>query len=110
VFFYELHEATRTSSPMSSSPATTRWTDEFFKLVQAIRRRIQDNYEDDTLIEAIAVHWATTAVFVSDERRRRRSRAVARARGPRLPSCRASARSSRSLTRTPMAAVRTESV
>ena len=44
--------------------------DEFFELVQSIRRRVQDSYEDDTLIEAIAVELERDHgfIFVSDER------------------------------------------
>ena len=44
--------------------------DDFFELVQSIRRRIQDNHEDDTLIEAIAVELEREHdfVFVSDDR------------------------------------------
>ena len=44
--------------------------EEFFELVQSIRRRVQDTYEDDTLIEAIAVELERDHgfVFVYDER------------------------------------------
>ena len=44
--------------------------DEFFELVQIVRRRIQDAYEDDTLIEAIAVELEREHgfIFVSDDR------------------------------------------
>src|SRR5690349_6130776 len=44
--------------------------DEFFELVQSIRRRIQDTYEDDTLIEAVAAELEREHgfVFISDER------------------------------------------
>ena len=44
--------------------------DEFFSLVQTIRGRIVDSYEDDTLIEAIAVVLERDHgfVYVSDER------------------------------------------
>ena len=44
--------------------------DEFFSLVQDIRRRVQETYETDTLIEAIAeeleLHHGFT--FISDDR------------------------------------------
>ncbi|HLA16862.1 MAG TPA: hypothetical protein VJZ72_08165 [Candidatus Limnocylindrales bacterium] len=45
-------------------------TDEFFTLVQAIRGRIVDSYEDDTLIEAIAAVLERDHGFVhvSDKR------------------------------------------
>jgi hypothetical protein len=44
--------------------------EEFFELVQSIRRRIQDAFEDDTLIEAIAVELERDHgfTFVSDSR------------------------------------------
>ena len=44
--------------------------DEFFELVQSIRRRIQDSYEHDTLIEAIAdeLEREHEFIFVSDDR------------------------------------------
>jgi hypothetical protein len=44
--------------------------EDFFDLVQAIRRRVQDDFGEDTLIEAIAVELERDHgfVFVSDER------------------------------------------
>ena len=44
--------------------------DEFFEVVDSIRRRIHDTYEDDTLIEAVAreLEREHGFVFVSDER------------------------------------------
>ncbi|HSO30270.1 MAG TPA: hypothetical protein VLS28_10230 [Candidatus Sulfomarinibacteraceae bacterium] len=44
--------------------------EEFFTVVQSIRRRIQDNYETESLIEAIAVELEQDYgfVFVSDDR------------------------------------------
>jgi hypothetical protein len=71
VFFYELHEG---DDEIFSDVLLVRDDemdpDEFFELVQTIRRRIQDTYEDDTLIEAIAVVLEREHgfVFVSDER------------------------------------------
>jgi hypothetical protein len=71
VFFYELHEG---DEDIFSDVLLVRDDemdpDEFFELVQTIRRRIQDTYEDDTLIEAIAVVLEREHgfVFVSDER------------------------------------------
>jgi hypothetical protein len=43
--------------------------EEFFELVQSIRRRIQDNYSHDTLVEAIAVELERDHgfIFVSDD-------------------------------------------
>ena len=44
--------------------------DSFFELVQSIRRRIQDSFEQDTLIEAIAEELERDHGFIpiSDER------------------------------------------
>ncbi len=69
--FYELHEG---DEDVFSDVLLVRDDemdpDEFFELVQSIRRRIQDNYEDDTLTEAIAVELERDHgfVFISDER------------------------------------------
>jgi hypothetical protein len=71
VFFYELHEGDEdVFSDVLLARDDEMDPDEFFELVQAIRRRIQDTYEDDTLIEAIAVQLERDHgfVFVSDER------------------------------------------
>ena len=69
--FYELHEG---DEDVFSDVLLVRDEemdpDEFFELVQSVRRRIQDSYEDDTLIEAIAVELERDHgfVFISDER------------------------------------------
>ncbi len=71
MYFYELHEG---DEEVFSDVLLVRDDemdpDEFFELVQSIRHRIQDSYEDDTLIEAIAVQLERDHgfVFVSDER------------------------------------------
>jgi hypothetical protein len=71
MYFYELHEG---DEDVFSDVLLVRDDemdpDEFFELVQTIRRRIQDTYEDDTLIEAIAVELEREHgfVFVSDEK------------------------------------------
>ena len=71
MFFYELHEG---DEDIFSDVLLVRDDemdpDEFFDLVQSIRRRIQDTYEDDSLIEAIAVELERDHgfVFVSDDR------------------------------------------
>ena len=71
MYFYELHEGdddvfsdVLLASDVEYSP------EDFFELVQEIRRRIQDSFEDDTLIEAIAVELEREHgfTFVSDER------------------------------------------
>jgi hypothetical protein len=45
-------------------------SEEFFTVVQSIRRRIQDSYQTDSLIEAIAIELEQDYdfVFVSDDR------------------------------------------
>jgi hypothetical protein len=71
VYFYELHEG---DEEIYSDVLLVRDTEmdpeEFFDLVQSIRRRVQDSYADDTLIEAIAVELERDHgfTFVSDER------------------------------------------
>ncbi len=55
MFFYELREG---DDAIFSDLLLTREeemdADEFFEVVQSIRHRIQDSYEEETLIEAIA--------------------------------------------------------
>ena len=71
MYFYELHEG---DEDIFSDVLLVRDDemdpDEFFELVQSIRRRVQETYEDDTLIEAIAVELEREHgfVFVSDEK------------------------------------------
>jgi hypothetical protein len=71
VYFYELHEG---DEEIFSDVLLARDDeidpDDFFELVQSIRRRVQDAYEDDTLIEAIAVELEREHgfIFISDER------------------------------------------
>jgi hypothetical protein len=71
VFFYELHEGDEEIfSDVLLFRDTEMEPEEFFELVQSIRRRIQDSYEDDTLIEAIAVELERDHgfIFVTDDR------------------------------------------
>jgi len=71
VFFYELHEGDDEVYSDVLVVSESEWEpDEFFELVQSIRRRIQDTYEHDTLIEAIAVELERDHgfVYVSDDR------------------------------------------
>ena len=71
MFFYELHEGDEDIfSDVLLARDDEMDPDEFFELVQTIRRRVQDSYEDDTLIEAIAVELERDHgfVFISDER------------------------------------------
>ena len=71
MFFYELHEGDNEVYSDVLVVSESEWEpDEFFELVQSIRRRIQDIYVQDTLIEAIAVELERDHGFihVSDDR------------------------------------------
>ena len=71
MYFYELHEG---DDELYSDVILAREeeipAEEFFDLVQAIRRRIQDSHQEDTLIEAIAAELQREHgfVYISDER------------------------------------------
>jgi hypothetical protein len=55
VHFYELHEGDGdVFGDILLARESEMEAEEFFELVQAIRRRVQDTYTHDTLIEAIA--------------------------------------------------------
>jgi hypothetical protein len=71
VYFYELHEGDdEVFSDVLLARDDEMDPDDFFELVQSIRRRIQETYEDDTLITAIAVELEREHgfLFVSDDR------------------------------------------
>jgi hypothetical protein len=71
VHFYELHEGDEeVFSDVLLAHEDEMEPEEFYELVQSIRRRIQETYEDDTLIEAIAIELERDHgfVFISDER------------------------------------------
>lgn len=71
MFFYELHEGDdEIYSDVLLARDSEMAPEEFFDLVQTIRRRVQEGYEDDTLIEAIAVELERDHgfIFISDER------------------------------------------
>jgi hypothetical protein len=71
MYFYELHEGDdEIYSDVLLVHDEEFAPQEFFELVQDIRRRIQDSYDDDTLIEAIAVELEREHgfTFVSDAR------------------------------------------
>src|SRR5262245_9460495 len=71
MFFYELHEGDDEVYSDVILYSDSEWEpDEFFDLVQSIRRRIQDNYTQDTLIEAIAtvLEREHGFLFISDDR------------------------------------------
>ena len=71
MFFYELHEG---DEEVFSDVLLVRDDemdpDEFFELVESVRRSVQDTFTHDTLIEAIATELEREHgfVFVSDER------------------------------------------
>lgn len=55
MFFYELHEGDDEVFTQVLVVSESEWEpQEFFELVQRVRRQVQDSYEHDTLIEAIA--------------------------------------------------------
>ena len=70
MYFYELHEG---DDDLYSDVLLARdeeiEPEDFFDLVQAIRRRVLDGFAEDTLIEAIAVELERNHgfVYISDE-------------------------------------------
>jgi len=71
VFFYELHEGDDEVYSDVLVVSESEWEpQEFFDLVQRIRVDLKDQYDQDTLIEAIAVVLERDHgfVFVNDER------------------------------------------
>ena len=71
MFFYELHEGDDEVYSDVIVVSESEWEpQEFFELVQRIRHDVQDAYEQDTLIEAIAAVLERDYgfVFVSDDR------------------------------------------
>jgi hypothetical protein len=71
VYFYELHEGDEdVFSDVLLARDDEMDPDEFFELVESVRRQVQDIHEDDTLIEAIAVELEREHgfLFVSDNR------------------------------------------
>ncbi len=66
MYFYELHEGDEDLFSDLLLASEEEWDpDDFFELVQQVRRRIQDQYEDDTLIEAIAAELEREHGFVA---------------------------------------------
>ena len=71
MFFYELHEGDDEVYSDVLVVSESEWEpQEFFDLVQRVRHEVQDGYESDTLIEAIAIVLERDYgfVFVSDDR------------------------------------------
>ena len=65
MFFYELREGDNEVYSDVVVVSESEWEpDEFFELVQSIRRRIQDTFAHDTLIEAIAVELEREHGFI----------------------------------------------
>lgn len=73
MFFYELHEGDDDVYSDALVVSESEWEpDEFFQLVQRIRRDLQDGYDQGSLIEAIATVLDRDHgfIFVSDDRLR----------------------------------------
>ena len=71
MFFYELHEGNDEVYSDVLVASESEWEpQEFFELIQRVRREVQDAYEQDTLIEAIAavLERDYEFIFVSDDR------------------------------------------
>jgi hypothetical protein len=71
VFFYELHEGDDEVYSDVILASESEWEpQEFFDLVQRVRHDIQEAYEQDTLIEAIAavLERDYEFIFVADDR------------------------------------------
>ena len=71
MYFYELHEGDEdVFSDVLLARDDEMDPDEFFELVESVRRQVQDTYVDDTLIEAIAAELQREHgfVFISDDR------------------------------------------
>ena len=71
MFFYELHEGDDEVYSDVLVVSDSEWEpDEFFELVQRVRRDVQDTYTHDTLIEAIGdvLERDHGFIFVSDDR------------------------------------------
>jgi len=70
VFFFELHEGDNEVYSDVLVVSESEWEpEEFFELVQSIRRRIQDTFIQDTLAEAIAIELERDHgfIYVSDD-------------------------------------------
>lgn len=70
MFFYELHEGDNEVYSDVLVVSESEWEpEEFFELVQTIRRRLHDQYVQDTLVEAIAIELERDHgfIYVSDD-------------------------------------------
>jgi len=71
LYFYELHEGdNEVFSDLLLAHDEQMEPEDFFELVEAVREKVQDRFEEDTLIEAIAVELEREHgfTFVSDAR------------------------------------------
>ena len=71
MFFYELHEGDDEVYSDVLVASESEWEpQEFFELVQRVRHDVQHSYEQDTLIEAIAIvlEREYEFIYVSDDR------------------------------------------
>jgi len=71
LFFYELHEGDDdVFTDLLLASEDEMEPEDFYELVQSVRQQVQDTFEDDTLIEAIARELERNHdfVFVSDAR------------------------------------------
>ncbi len=71
MYYYELHEGDdNLFHDILLARDELVEPEEFFELVQGIRRRVQDAFEDDTLIEAVAAELEREYGFIaiSDDR------------------------------------------
>jgi len=71
VYFYELHEGDEDlMTDVILACGSDMLPQDFYELVQEVRARVQDAYEEDTLVEAIAAELEREHdfLFVSDDR------------------------------------------
>lgn len=71
MFFYELHEGDDdVFTDLLLVSEDEMEPEDFYELVQSVRQQVQDTFEDDTLIEAIARELERNHdfIFVSDAR------------------------------------------
>jgi hypothetical protein len=71
VYFYELHEGDEDlMTDVILARAEAMAPEDFYELVQEVRESIQDSFEEDTLVEAIAAELEREHdfLFVSDDR------------------------------------------
>jgi len=71
LFFYELHEGDDdVFTDLLLVSEDEMEPEDFYELVQSVRQQVQDTFEDDTLIEAIARELERNHdfIFVSDAR------------------------------------------